>query len=226
MTTAADRRVLKLETALTPTEAVLAWLVEAQQFPTIEDQARAIAQLPTEVAPLSVIAQRVETAVRGTMKGRPHEDVREAVRRNLGDAAFLFTFVMEVEGQTVEMAKVEGLRAAAAFFWMGTLLGGPRALDLPTAEKAVYVRELADAWASWRSVLGRLRLDVKVENDARSVSRSATLPAGTFYLRIRLRRGPSMSISSSGWSVCRTSWRRRPRPRLVDRPPSRRMPWG
>lgn len=75
---------------------------------------------------------------------------------------------MEVNGQTVAMTSVEGLRAAAVFFWMGTLLGGPRASDLSVPEKAVSLRELAEAWASWRSVLGRLRLDVRVENDARA----------------------------------------------------------
>ena len=168
MTSAADRRLAKLEGALHPREAVLAWLVEAQQFPSVLDHARSIAALPVEAAPLSVIGQRVEAAVRASLKGQPHEAIRDAVRRSVGDAVFLFSLVLQVNGQGLDIAKVEGLRATAVFFWMGTLLSGPRADDLPPPEAKVYVRELADAWATWRSVVDRLDLDLRVENEARA----------------------------------------------------------
>ena len=69
MTTAAGRRLTKLEGALHPREAVLAWLVEAQQFPS--------------------------------------------VRRSVGDAAFLFCLVLQVNTRALDIAKVEGLRAQA-----------------------------------------------------------------------------------------------------------------
>ena len=91
MTSATGRRLSKLESALPPREAVLAWLVEAQQFPSLVDHARSIAELPVEAAPLSVIGQRVETSVRASMKGQPFEAIREAVRRGIGDGAFLFS---------------------------------------------------------------------------------------------------------------------------------------
>ena len=82
MTSAAGRRLTKLEGALHPREAVLAWLVEAQQFPSVLDHARSIAVLPVEEAPLSVIGARVEAAVRASMKGQPPEEaVRDAARR-------------------------------------------------------------------------------------------------------------------------------------------------
>ena len=168
MTSAADRRLAKLESALSPREAVLAWLVEAQQFPSLVDHARSIAELPVEAAPLSVIGQRVETSVRASMKGQPFEAIREAVRRAIGDGAFLFSLVMQINGQALEIANVEGLRASAVFFWMGCLLGGPRADDLPPAEKKVYLQERGAAWASWRTVVDRLSLDVRVENEARA----------------------------------------------------------
>ena len=168
MTSAADRRLAKLESSLSPTEAVLAWLADAQQFQNIDDQARAIARLPVEAAPLSVIGQRIESSVRAAMKGQPADNVRDAVRRAVGDGAFLFSLVLQINAQTFEMAKVEGLRAAAMFFWMGSLLGGPRAEDLPPAEGKVYRQELAECWASWRSVVDRLSLDVQVENEARA----------------------------------------------------------
>jgi hypothetical protein len=71
MTSAADRRLAKLESALSPREAVLAWLVEAQQFPSLVDHARSIVELPVEAAPLGVIGARIEAAVRAAMKGQP-----------------------------------------------------------------------------------------------------------------------------------------------------------
>ena len=76
--------------------------------------------------------------------------------------------MLQINGQALEIAKVEGLRASAVFFWMGCLLGGPRADDLPPAEKKVYLQELGAAWASWRTVVDRLSLDVRVENEARA----------------------------------------------------------
>lgn len=168
MTSTTDRRLARLEGALAPREAVLAWLAEAQQFPSLTDHARSIAALPVEAAPLSVIGERVETSVRASMKGQPPEAVQDAVRRAIGDGVFLFTLVLQINGETLEIAKLEGLRASAVFFWMGTLLGGPRADDLPTAEAKAYHRELADAWALWRAAVDRLSRDVRIEQQARA----------------------------------------------------------
>lgn len=168
MTTTTGRRLTKLEGALLPREAVLAWLVEAQQFPSLVDHARSIAELPVEAAPLSVIGQRVEAAVHASMKGQPRDAVWEAVRRAVGDGAFLFCLVFQLNSQALEIAKVEGLRAAAVFFWMGALLAGPRADDLPPAAAKTYERELAEGWEQWRALVDRLRLDVRVENEGRA----------------------------------------------------------
>jgi hypothetical protein len=168
MTTAAGRRLTKLEGALQPREAVLAWLVEAQQFPSLEDHVRSIVELPVEAAPLSVIGERVEAAVRGSMKGQPRDAIETAVRGAVGDGVFLFSLALTLNVVALEIAKVEGLRATAVFFWMGCLLGGPRADELPPAEAKVYIRELADAWALWRNVVDRLSLEVRVEQEARA----------------------------------------------------------
>jgi hypothetical protein len=78
MTTAAIRRVSKLEGALHPREAVLAWLVEAQQFPSLVDHVRSIVDLPIEAAPSSVIGARVEAAVRASMQGQRYDAVEAA----------------------------------------------------------------------------------------------------------------------------------------------------
>jgi hypothetical protein len=159
--------VAKLEGALHPREAVLAWLVEAQQYPSLVDHVRSIVNLPVETAPLSVIGDRVEAAVRQDMKAQARNAIDTAVRRAVGDAVFLFTLAIVLNAEALEISRVEGLRATAVFFCMGCLLGGPRVDDLPAAEAETYKRESADAWAQWRAVVDRLSLDVRVESEAR-----------------------------------------------------------
>jgi hypothetical protein len=169
MTTAADRRLAKLEGALRPREAVLAWLAGAQTYATINEYGRWIGEVPLEAAPLSVIVRQVDAAVRQDMKGQPANAGEDAVHREIRDAVFLFILIFQINIDAVEMDKVEGLRAAAVFFWMGCLLGGPRDSDLPADEVADHHRELADAWATWRSVVDRLDEDVLAANEARAI---------------------------------------------------------
>jgi hypothetical protein len=164
MSSATTRRVAKLEGALLPREAVLAWLAEAQQFPSIVGHARATADLPVEAAPLSVISARVVGAVREARKGQPREDVERAARRAEGDAVFLFCLVLILNVQAHETARIEGLRATATFFWMGALLGGPDGPPVSDTD----ARERRDAWCLWRSVVDRLTTDVRVEAEART----------------------------------------------------------
>jgi len=168
MTTATSRRLAKLEGALAPREAVLAWLVEAQQYPSLVDHVRSIAGLPVEAAPLSVIGERVEAAVRDALKGQPRAAIETAARRAVGDGVFLFSLALGLNVVALEMARLEGLRATAVFYWMGCLLGGPRESDIPPAEVETYRLERADAWGLWWPVVDRLLLDVRVENEART----------------------------------------------------------
>ncbi len=168
MTTAASRRLTKLEGALAPRESVLAWLIEAQQFPSLVDHVRSIAELPVEAAPLSVIGARIEAATRDDMRGRPRDAVEAAARRAVGDGVFLFTLAIGLNVAALEIARLEGLRATAVSFWMGCLLGGPRESDLPPVEVETYRRERADAWAQLRLIVDRLSLDVRVQGEARA----------------------------------------------------------
>jgi hypothetical protein len=117
---------------------------------------------------LSVIGDRVESAVRDAIKGQPRDAVEAAVRRAVGDGVFLFSLALWLNVVALEIARLEGLRAAAAFYWMGCLLGGPRAADLAPAQVETYERERADAWAQWRIMVGRLSRDVRVESEARA----------------------------------------------------------
>ena len=164
MTTPARRRLAKLEGALRPREAVLAWLAEVQELTDMSDYTRHVAEVPIEAAPMSVIARRVDAAVREDMKGKPREAIEDAVYRATGDALFLFCLVFQLNIDVVQTACVEALRAAAVVLWMGCLLGGPHDEDLPPEKLERYHRELTTSWTTWFSVVDRLERDVQVVN--------------------------------------------------------------
>jgi hypothetical protein len=168
MTSAAHRRLTKLEGALRPREAVLAWLAEVQELTDIYDYGRHVAEAPIDDAPMSVIARRVDAAVREDLKGKPRAAIEDAVYRATGDALFLFCLVFQVNIDAVQTADVEGLRAAAVLLWMGCLLGGPRDEDLASEELDQHHQELTSSWATWFAVVDRLERDVRVINQARA----------------------------------------------------------
>ena len=163
MTSASSRRLAKIEGALEPREAVLAWLAEAQGYASAADHARAIAALPVEAAPLSVIASRVVAAVRAARKGQPRSEVEQAALRAQAHAVFLFALVMSLNVHAYEVAELEGLRAAATFFWLGALLGGPHEPPATDAD----ARERREAWQSWRAVVAHLEANARIETAAR-----------------------------------------------------------
>jgi len=165
MTSATGRRVAKLEGTLHPREAVLHWLVEAQSYPGVVEYLRSqIVGHPVEAAPISVITGRVGAAVRAERKSQPRGEIDKAVHQAQGDAVFLFCLVVVLNGHALEEARVEGLRAAAVFYWMGTLLGGPHG----PPESDEDARERRDAWRNWRTLVDRLVADVRVETEARA----------------------------------------------------------
>lgn len=159
----ATRRLAKVEGALQPLEVVLRIISEAKEHGDLPSYARAISQEPVEAAPLSRLAAEVEASVRTASKGRPHEEVESAIRRAVGDAVFRFVLFLRLNSSAVEIADHEGLRAAAAFYVMGSLLGGPRQDKLEPAAWATHATEQAAAWGGWRSVVAGLLVMSLVE---------------------------------------------------------------
>lgn len=163
----ASRRVVAVEGSLEPLEIVLKVIVEGQEYSSLEACARAIAEMPVEAAPLSRIGSEVEASLRSALKGRRHEEIDDAVHRAVGDAIFRYILFLRLNASAIEIADHEGLRAAAVFYWMGCLLGGPREKDLEPDEWAEHQQEQAACWLTWRSVVASLLVRVMVEEEAR-----------------------------------------------------------
>jgi hypothetical protein len=164
----AARRVAALEASLQPADLVRHVLAEALAFGSLEDYTGFMIGQPEEAAPLSRIAIGTETAVRASMKGQPRELIEDAVRRAVGDGIFAFILVLRINEVAFEIAKLEGLRASAAFFWMGASFSGPDEEDLEPAEWAEHKEKQASAWQSWRAVVAGLVATLTVEEDARA----------------------------------------------------------
>lgn len=163
----AKRQIAAIEASLDPLEAVLQVIAEAQEFGSLRAYVHSIADQPVEVAPLTRIGRQAEASVRAAMKGRKRDEVEAAVYRAVGDAVFRYILFVRLNTAALDTADREGLRAAAAFYWMGCLLGGPREGDLEPEEWVAHQAEQAECWQQWRGAVANLLLRSIVEDDAR-----------------------------------------------------------
>lgn len=150
-----------------PHEIAFHVIAEACEYASLEAYARSFVDLPVEAAPLSRISAQVQASVRAQMKGQPRDKVDGAVQRAVGDAVFRYLLFLRLNTSALEMSQLEGLRAAATFYWMGCLLGGPREADLAPAAWAAHQAEQAEAWMLWRAMVASLLVVSLVEEEAR-----------------------------------------------------------
>ena len=143
----AQRRLARLEGALSPKGATLLWLAEAHQFPTLPAYVAWLIDQPQEAAPLWRVPEQAETAVRAAMRGEPREAVRQAVRQTVRDAVFLVELVIRMNLAAEETTRLEGLRYAALFWEMRALTAEA---ELETGGGGPQSRgTIARRWAAW-----------------------------------------------------------------------------
>ncbi len=116
-----DRRLAKLEASLSPTEAVLAWLAEAHEFPTLPEYVASLLDAPKADWPLYRIGHQVEASTRAALKDRPKDVVWTSVRSRVADAFFRFELVLRINLAAEELVRFEGLRWALCRQWSRAL---------------------------------------------------------------------------------------------------------
>ena len=97
--TTAKRRIDKIETGLTPKQAILLWLQEAHAFNSIEEYVRHLKTQPDNAAPIGKLTTQVAESVKQTMKGQAKEQINRAVRQAHKDVLFLFYLHQQVNGK-------------------------------------------------------------------------------------------------------------------------------
>ena len=121
------QRLAKIETSLTPKQAVLLWMEEAHKAGSVHKYALSLKGQPDSAFPLVKLPKQVEQAVRDSMKGQKREWVDRALQRAIKDVIFLFKLQFQAnidfmrEKQTISfilawlLEKLRRLREAAGY---------------------------------------------------------------------------------------------------------------
>ena len=118
----AKRRVEKLESGLTPKQAILLWLQEAHAFNGIEEYVRHLKTQPDSAAPLHKLPIQVEEGVKQTLKGKPKEEIDRAVRQAYKDVLFLFFLHQRVNDKLITEQRYYGSQAMLLTSKLGSLM--------------------------------------------------------------------------------------------------------
>lgn len=103
------RRLTMVETSLTPTQRVVAWLDEAHQFGTLSDYVDSLLDQEPEVLPINRLARDAAGAIRTSLRGKPAEVVHAAVLKALRETIFRFDLVMRINVTAHELIEREAL---------------------------------------------------------------------------------------------------------------------
>ena len=109
----AERRLAKLEEALSPTQLVLRWMAEAHTFEDIESYVASLLDERLPVAPLDRLAREAAHGARTAMRGKRPELVNAAARNALRETVFRFELVMRINVTAHELLEREALIDAA-----------------------------------------------------------------------------------------------------------------
>jgi len=141
------KRIDKVETSLTPKQAVLLWMEESHSHGSIWAYALWLKEQPDSAYPLVRMPQQVREAVRAAMKGESREVVGRYVDSAERDVAFLFKLVYLVNARVIDDSR----STAFAFLWLLEKLKTLR------GEKGKDFIKEAGAWREYtRLVMGEV----------------------------------------------------------------------
>ena len=163
----AERRLGKLEGALSPKAATLLWLEEAQQFPSLPAYVDWLIEQPISAAPLERVPAQARAAAVEALRGQPRAAVREAAHQAIRDAIFLVELVLRLNSVAEETVRIEGLRYAALFWEMRALAAEAelaRGREHPDADHTI-----AERWQAWREGSTGLAAGLFLKEEARAL---------------------------------------------------------
>jgi hypothetical protein len=92
----AERRLEKVEAALTPTQRVLAWLDEAHTWGTLSAYVDSLLDKSPDDFPINRLAADTAAATRGAPRGKPADTVSIAVRNAVRATVFRFHLALKI----------------------------------------------------------------------------------------------------------------------------------
>lgn len=144
----AERRLQKLEGALSPKAATLLWLSEAHGFPTLPAYVAWLIDQPPPAAPLYRVPEAAETGVRAALRGEKRDAIERSVREAVRQAVFLVELVIGLNTAAEETTRIEGLRYAA-LLWQMRAISAEAQLETAGPSGGTSRRRTA-RWAAWR----------------------------------------------------------------------------
>lgn len=103
-------RLEKVSVSLSPTQALVVWMEEAHQYPTMVDYTRALLARGDSAFPLVRLPDQVGQATRAALRGQPREQVDGAVRQAIRDACFLYHLHQQVNMRLLDHAELLDVR--------------------------------------------------------------------------------------------------------------------
>ena len=107
------KRLEKLETGLTPKQAILLWFQEAHGFNTIFEYIHHLKSQPDSAWAIPRLTAQVAGPIKQTLKGPPREAIKRAIGQAHRDALFLFFLHQQINGK---------LAAEWRYYWTRCLL--------------------------------------------------------------------------------------------------------
>ena len=222
----AERRLAKLEGALSPKAATLLWLEEAQQFPSLPAYVDWLIEQPISAAPLERVPAQARAAAVEALRGQPRAAVREAAHQAIRDAIFLVELVLRLNSVAEETVRIEGLRYAALFWEMRALAAEAelaRGREHPDADHTI-----AERWQAWREGSTGLAAGSSSKRRPERSWSAATSRAPPPSFPISPRTGCGCASRPSDWPASAISSMSRPRRSMeraadgAERPADRR----
>ncbi len=135
-----ERRLGKVETSLTPTQRVVAWLDEAHAFGNLTDYVDSLLDQEPDALPINRLARDAAGSTRTALRGKPAEVVHAAVLKALRETIFRFDLVLRINVTAHEMIEREALLYLVFAGQIALLLSDDRKAPLPDP---TYLRRMA-----------------------------------------------------------------------------------
>jgi hypothetical protein len=149
-----EKRLVQIESALTPKQGVLLWLGEEFQGKTSQEYDRWLVQQRALAAPRSRVTRQVAGAVQAAMEGQDPARVQRAVRQAQMETDFLILLVSRANSAVRDHCNSVSHRIAS--FLMRLHVGGSRHEDASAAIVA-DLRSAATELFSTRLAIERIR---------------------------------------------------------------------
>lgn len=162
----AERRLAKLEGALSPKAATLLWLIEAHRFPTLPGYVAWLVDQPAAVAPLYRVPQAAEAGVRAALRGEKRDALERSVREAVSQAVFLVELVIELNTAAEKATRLLGLRYAA-LFWEMRAISAEAQRETAGPRRGTSGRP-SSRWTTWRGAVASLMGSLYQTEEARA----------------------------------------------------------